>query len=104
MPRHSITALSSLSLLASWLVASSASALGYIDTQALNLADHAMTTEYLQMHFDAAEKELKQARCSCAALEPARRKSSLGCTVISASSTSWECAARRQERRSSPAH
>jgi hypothetical protein len=65
VPRHSITALSSLSVFASWLAASSASALGYIDQQAINLADHAMGTEYLQMHFDAAEKELKQALLLC---------------------------------------
>jgi hypothetical protein len=65
VPRHFITALSSLSILASWLAASPASALGYIDQQALNHADHAMSTEYLQMHFDAAEKELKQALMLC---------------------------------------
>ena len=65
MPRHSLTALSSVSILASWLAASPASALGYIDQQALNHADHAMGTEYLQMHFDAAEKELKQALMLC---------------------------------------
>jgi hypothetical protein len=65
VPRHSIIALSSLSVLASWLAASPAGALGYIDQQAQNLADHAMGTEYLQMHFDAAEKELKQALMLC---------------------------------------
>jgi hypothetical protein len=61
-----VTALSSLSLLSSlWLAASPAAARGSIDEQALNHSEHAMTTEYLETHFEAAEKELRQALALC---------------------------------------
>jgi hypothetical protein len=54
-----------LTLLSLCLVASPAHAGGSIDAQASSLADHAITTEYLETHFDAAEKELKQALMVC---------------------------------------
>src|SRR5260221_9199822 len=57
--------LGSLLVLSLCLVASPAHARGSIDEQALALADHAITTEYLQMHFDGAEKELRQALVVC---------------------------------------
>src|SRR2546430_267725 len=47
------------------LVASTVHAGGSIDEQARSLADHAITTEYLETHFDAAEKELRQALVVC---------------------------------------
>src|SRR4051794_29802092 len=55
----------SLVLLSLWLVASPANAGSSIDDQALSLAEHAITTEYLETHFDAAEKELRQALVVC---------------------------------------
>lgn len=65
LPRR-LTALSSLSLLSSlWLAASPAGAKGTIDEQALAHAEHAMSTEYLETHFESAEKELKQALAIC---------------------------------------